>query len=430
MVLQEMRCASCVHVPRRGPERPSDSLSPTHDADAQFAMAYTVVSCLASSSLAAALSLWYAGDGFTLVDNWWLPLAAAWASLFLVSLLLQKPKPVPALAPAEYAAHGLGPLKETATSTALYLDMLKRVLVNVVYHEQSHTVSLTRSIAEGRPDPVRADPAAFSLKDRALGEDVALNALSMVGLKRLDNIEACVTAIVKEGVAGDLIETGCAKGGSCILMKAVLRAHKDRERKVVCCDTFAGSKPPPPPAVALLFRPLWALVWLLAWVPSYAWHRKLYAALMRMQHSFPVDMEHTSSDTIRSFLFYVRNGHRFAQPTGAVTGTGLDDVKSHFARLGLLDDRVLFLKGFFAETLPAAPVEKIALLRLDGDLYASTVDALVALYPKLQRGGFCIVDDYYQFEECRQAIDEYRDEHGIDDELVRIDNCSVYWRRK
>jgi hypothetical protein len=165
-------------------------------------------------------------------------------------------------------------------------------------------------------------------------------------------------------------------------------------------------------------------------VPSYAWHRKLYAALMRMQHSFPVDMEHTSSDTIRSFLFYVRNGHRFAQPTGAVTGTGLDDVKSHFARLGLLDDRVLFLKGFFAETLPAAPVQKIALLRLDGDLYASTVDALVALYPKLQRGGFCIVDDYYQFEECRQAIDEYRDEHGIDDELVRIDNCSVYWRRK
>ena len=75
-------------------------------------------------------------------------------------------------------------------------------------------------------------------------------------------------------------------------------------------------------------------------------------------------------------------------------------------------------------------MQKIALLRLDGDLYASTVDALVALYPKLQRGGFCIVDDYYQFEECRQAIDEYRDEHGIDDELVRIDNCSVYWRRK
>ena len=185
-----------------------------------------------SSSLAAALSL---VRGRRLHARRQLVAALGGvASLFLVSLLLQKPKLVPALAPAEYAAHGLGPLKETATSTALYLDMLKRVLVNVVYHEQSHTVSLTRSIAEGRPDPVRADPAAFSLKDRALGEDVALNALSMVGLKRLDNIEACVAAIVKEGVAGDLIETGCAKGGSCILMKAVLRAHKDRERKVVC----------------------------------------------------------------------------------------------------------------------------------------------------------------------------------------------------
>ena len=247
----------------------------------------------------------------------------------------------------------------------------------------SRAVSLTRS-TPGAADPVRADPAAFSLKDRALGEDVALNALSMVGLKRLDNIEACVTAIVKEGVAGDLIETGCAKGGSCILMKAVLRAHKDRERKVVCCDTFAGSKPPPPPAVALLLRPLWALVWLLAWVPSYAWHRKLYAALMRMQHSFPVDMEHTSSDTIRSFLFYVRNGHRFAQPTGAVTGTGLDDVKSHFARLGLLDDRVLFLKGFFAETLPAAPVRR-SRSSASTATSTSTVDALVALYPAAAR---------------------------------------------
>ena len=165
---------------------------------------------------------------------------------------------------------------------------------------------------------------------------------------------------------------------------------------------------------------------LLAWVPSYVAPQAVRRA---DADTALVPRRRRTSSAIRSFLFYVRNG-RFAQPTGAVTGTGLDDVKSHFARLGLLDDRVLFLKGFFAETLPAAPVQKIALLRLDGDLYASTVDALVALYPKLQRGGFCIVDDYYQFEECRQAIDEYRDEHGIDDELVRIDNCSVYWRRK
>ena len=156
--------------------------------DAQFAVAYTVVSCLASSSLAAALSLWYRATLRRRSTTGGCRCGAA------ESALPREPAApnvdlATALAPAEYAAHGLGPLKETATSTALYLDMLKRVLVNVVYHEQSHTVSLARSIAEGRPDPVRADPAAFSLKDRALGEDVALNALSMVGLKRLDNIE-------------------------------------------------------------------------------------------------------------------------------------------------------------------------------------------------------------------------------------------------
>ena len=126
----------------------------------------------------------------------------------------------------------------------------------------------------------------------------------------------------------------------------------------------------------------------------------------------------------------MRNGHRFAQPTGAVTGTGLDDVKSHLRASGCSTTASSSSRASSPRRCRRRPCRRSPSLRLDGDLYASTVDALVALYPKLQRGGFCIVDDYYQFEECRQAIDEYRDEHGIDDELVRIDNCSVYWRRK
>ena len=70
------------------------------------------------------------------------------------------------------------------------------------------------------------------------------------------------------------------------------------------------------------------------------------------------------------------------------------------------------------QTLPTAPVEKLALMRLDGDLYASTIDSLVHLYPKLSPGGFCIIDDYYSFEECAQAVDEYRREHAISAPLV------------
>lgn len=90
---------------------------------------------------------------------------------------------------------------------------------------------------------------------------------------------------------------------------------------------------------------------------------------------------------------------------------------------------MVFLKGFFSETLVDAPIDRLALLRLDGDLYPSTRDALVLCYPKLTVGGFCIVDDYYSFEECRRAVDEYRESHGITDELVRIDRLSVMWRR-
>eukprot|EP00316_Scyphosphaera_apsteinii_P015887 CAMPEP_0119319396 /NCGR_PEP_ID=MMETSP1333-20130426/49252_1 /TAXON_ID=418940 /ORGANISM="Scyphosphaera apsteinii, Strain RCC1455" /LENGTH=383 /DNA_ID=CAMNT_0007325791 /DNA_START=245 /DNA_END=1396 /DNA_ORIENTATION=+ len=379
-----------------------------------------------ASTISAALALWWTG-----ADLMPLPLYTAWfAVFFIVTLLphptLEAPCTSP-LDPCEYKEHGLGPLEETASSTALYLDMLKRVLVNVVYHEQSHQFLLTRSIPEGRPDPLLA--RSFSLRCRCMGEDMSFNTLTMVGLRRLDNIQHCVETLLKDGVWGDLIETGCAKGGACIFMKATLRAHEDRTRKVFCCDTFSSTKQPPSPLIGFLLYPLWLLMRALAQIPFSACHRKLYAALMRLQHSFPVDVEHASEDTIRSFIFFVRNTHRFVRPAGLCTGTGLAEVKSHFARLGLLDERVFFLKGFFSDTLPTAPISQLALIRLDGDLYASTMDSLKELYPKLQSGGFCIVDDYYSFTECRQAVDEYRTKHGIVDELVRIDNMSVFWRR-
>ena len=113
---------------------------------------------------------------------------------------------------------------------------------------------------------------------------------------------------------------------------------------------------------------------------------------------------------------------------------GLAAVKSHFARFGLLDDQVVFLQGFFSKTLtpgpdqhPDAP-EQVAVLRCDGDTYESTIDALQSCYPKLQPGGFCIIDDYYSFVDCARAVDEYRAKHGITAEMHRIDNMSLYWK--
>jgi O-methyltransferase len=81
----------------------------------------------------------------------------------------------------------------------------------------------------------------------------------------------------------------------------------------------------------------------------------------------------------------------------------LEQVKANFDRYGLLDDQVRFLKGWFRDTLPVAPIERLAVLRLDGDMYESPMDTLVNLYPKLSEGGYVIVDDYGAIPACRQA---------------------------
>ncbi len=107
----------------------------------------------------------------------------------------------------------------------------------------------------------------------------------------------------------------------------------------------------------------------------------------------------------------------------------LQDVEDNFRLYSLYDAQVRFLKGWFRDTLPGAPVERLAVLRLDGDLYESTMDALVHLYPKLQPGGYCIIDDYNDIAACRQAVTDYRARHGIGDEIVRVDWTAVYWKK-
>ena len=107
----------------------------------------------------------------------------------------------------------------------------------------------------------------------------------------------------------------------------------------------------------------------------------------------------------------------------------LDEVKANFAKYGLLDDRVVFLKGWFKDTLRAAPIERLAVLRLDGDMYESTTDALTALYDKVSPGGFVIIDDYGCIEACRRAVHDFRDARGIADKIVDIDGWGVYWRK-
>jgi O-methyltransferase len=109
-------------------------------------------------------------------------------------------------------------------------------------------------------------------------------------------------------------------------------------------------------------------------------------------------------------------------------GISLEQVKANFARYGLLDERVRFLPGWFKDTLPGAPINQLAVLRLDGDMYASTMDALRSLYHKLSPGGYLIIDDY-ALPNCKRAVDDFRAEHQMTEQVNQIDGSGVFWEK-
>ena len=213
----------------------------------------------------------------------------------------------------------------------------------------------------------------FEAEARANGMDWPVYGETMIGLRRLDNLHQCVRDVLQEGIPGDFIETGVWRGGATIFMRAALEAYGDTSRQVWVADSFQGLPRPDP--------------------------------------RYPADSGSTLWDDSR-------------------LAASLDQVKANFARYGLLDDRVRFLAGWFKDTLPPAPIDRLAVLRLDGDLYESTMDALRCLYPKLAPGGYIIVDDYrVEALGCRQAVDEFRAEHHITEPIQIIDWAGVFWQR-
>ena len=103
----------------------------------------------------------------------------------------------------------------------------------------------------------------------------------------------------------------------------------------------------------------------------------------------------------------------------------LEQVMENFRKYDVLSDQVRFLPGWFQDTLPAAPIDALAILRLDGDMYDSTMVALESLYAKLSVGGYVIVDDYSALEGCKQAVDEFRAREGITDPIENVDWAAV-----
>jgi len=80
--------------------------------------------------------------------------------------------------------------------------------------------------------------------------------------------------------------------------------------------------------------------------------------------------------------------------------------------------------------LPRAEIERLSILRLDGDMYESTMDGLRNLYPKLSAQGYVIIDDYNSVPQCKAAVDEFRAENGITEQIVPIDSQAAFWQRQ
>ncbi len=316
----------------------------------------------------------------------------------------------PPTAPEEFESCGVGAVSSESAPHQLYLDMVKRAVTNIIYQDESE-------FYYDRGKTLRAD--GFDLYRRTEGVDFPTKAHTMVGMRRLNNLQECIETVLREDIDGDIIESGALCGGASIFARAVLKAHGDTDRRVFVCDTFMPQPPSPPVFLFLIF---WPMLWLAASIPSRWWQRRLFFILQQMQKSFP-RCNDPSDDVVQfvmDMLRYPRVFHKLA--------TSLDDVKSHFARYGLLDEQVVFLKGFFSDTMPTAPIEQLSVLRLDGDTYESTMDVLEPMYSKLASGGFCIVDDYC-ISDCRRAVNEYRAKHGIKDPITIIDQGGAYWRK-
>lgn len=266
-----------------------------------------------------------------------------------------------------------------------YLWLLKRSLVNLLYPELELCVDLLRK--EGRV------PAESQARDRYLRDiryvqanrfDALLAAKqfgtaprhshTMIGCTGLDNLERCAEQVFADGVEGDFLEAGICKGGACIFLRALQIAFGEPHRRVWAADSFQG-------------------------VP---------------QCRHEADVAHAPDLTEERFPWLY---------------CSLEAVRDNFSRYGLLDEGVHFLPGWFRDTLSVAPIERLALLRLDGDLYESTRDALEALYDKVAPGGFIVVDDYGSLDACKRAVDEFRSQQRVVAPLHCVDQHRVFWRK-
>lgn len=260
-----------------------------------------------------------------------------------------------------------------------YLDLLRRALTRELFLDQEvrrvDPFRWPRSLRQCEDTLASrgwhiAEPSADPT-ERTEGRDWPPTAETMVGAARLENVLTSVCTVIEEGIDGDLVEAGVWRGGVTVLMRGILQAYGITDRNVWVVDSFAGLPAPDP-------------------------------------ERFPADTADWSEV--------------------ADLAVGVDAVQANFCRYDLLDDQVRFVEGYFEDTLPTVPIDDIAVLRLDADLYQSTYEALRFLEPRVRSQGFVIIDDYLGWHQCRRAVTDYREQQGITAEIEIIDWTGAFWR--
>jgi O-methyltransferase len=256
-----------------------------------------------------------------------------------------------------------GPGSDFEAVRRAYLDLLKLALCDLAgATTQSVGAMLDGSVMSRE---LRGD----DLRLRVAGMDWPLQGLTMIGLNRLDDLQACVESVLDEEIDGDVIEAGAWRGGAAVFMRALLDTRGD-ERTVWVADSFQG-------------------------FPS-------------------TDGSDDDAARLGSYDF-------LAVP--------VDEVRANFARFGC-ERNVRFLPGFFEETLGALAGRRWSILHLDADTYEATRLALEHLYPRLAVGGYVVVDDYGAVRGCREAVEEFRRSNGIAEPLEKVDPMCIRWRRQ
>ncbi|WP_454785528.1 TylF/MycF/NovP-related O-methyltransferase [Legionella sp. WA2024007413] len=245
---------------------------------------------------------------------------------------------------------------------------------------------------------------------------------TLIGPKRLDNIEQSIKHITSNRVVGDVVEAGCWRGGALLYLKACLNVYGDQDvpkRNVWGADLFPESSSLVT-SYSKLIR-LKSLLKIRRLLPKKSQQRLANYVM----EAFPNEQY---DKTTLSKIFALANSLTYIKKESLIS-TSHQDLLEAFKRYDLYDDTIKLMPGWFKDTLPQMQeqIEQIALLRIDADFYQSTLDVLNTLYPKLAQNGICIIDDYGGFTECQRAVDEYRKQHQITEPLESVDGTCYYW---